>query len=125
MVKAEAKLVAEHGWSVGEAVQWITMEEVAGLKVGEVDKVVELLLQRKNAKEETKGVQKLREFRVVADKSCADCVEALIGSNLLHGDLRCALTFMSRVGLDLSSETSTKSLFDRNVNLSDVVPFTP
>ena len=49
LVKAEAKLVAEHGWSVGEAVQWITMEEVAGLKVGEVDKVVELLLQRKNA----------------------------------------------------------------------------
>ena len=48
-MKAEAKLVAEHGWSVGEAVQWITMEEVAGLKVGEVDKVVELLLQRKNA----------------------------------------------------------------------------
>ena len=125
LVKAEAKLVAEHGWSVGEAVQWITLEEVAGLKVGEVDKVVELLLQRKNAKEETKGVQKLREFRVVADKSCADCVEALIGSQLLHGGPRCALTFMSRVGLDLSGETSIKSLFDRNVNLIDVVPFTP
>ena len=78
LVKAEAKLVSEHGWSVGEAVQWITMEEVAGLKVGEVDKVVELLLQRKNAKEETKGVQKLREFRVMADKSFAGCVEALI-----------------------------------------------
>ena len=49
LVKAEAKLVAKHDWSVGEAVQCITMEEVDGLKVGEVDKVVELLLQRKNA----------------------------------------------------------------------------
>ena len=70
-------------------------------------------------------MQKLREFRVMADKSFAGCVEALIGSNLLHGGPRCALTFMSRVGLDLSSTASTKSLFDRNVNLSDVVPFTP
>ena len=32
---------------------------------------------------------------------------------------------MSRVGLDLSSDTSTKSLFSRKVNLGEVLPFSP
>ena len=36
-----------------------------------------------------------------------------------------ALRFMSRVGLDLSSKTSTKSLFNRKVNLGEVHPFSP
>ena len=85
LLRVEAKLVAEHGWSLGEAVTWITLEEVDKLEVGEEEKLMELLLGRKNAKEEVVGVRRLREYRLMSDKSCADCVEALIGSQLLHG----------------------------------------
>ena len=79
LLRTEAKLVAEHGWSVGEAVTWITLEEVDRLEVGEEEKLMELLLGRKNSKEEVVGVRRLREHRLMSDKSCADCVEALIG----------------------------------------------
>ena len=36
-----------------------------------------------------------------------------------------ALSFMSRIGLDLSSGTSVKSLFNREVNLGEVLSFSP
>ena len=85
LIRTESKLVSEHGWSVGDAVKWITSEEMDRLEVGDEEKLMELLLARKNSKTEVVGVRRLREYRLMSDKSCADCVEALIGSQLLHG----------------------------------------
>ena len=79
LLRAEAKLVAEHGWAPGDAVAWITLEEVDRLEVGGEEELVGLLLSRKNAKEEVVGIRRLRGYRLMSDKSCADCVEALIG----------------------------------------------
>ena len=46
LLRAEAKLVAEHGWAPGDAVAWITLEEVDRLEVGGEEELVGLLLSR-------------------------------------------------------------------------------
>ena len=124
----EARLVAEHGWVVGDCLARVTREEMVALETGgkeAQEELYEKLVARKEAKEPVVGVLRLREHRLVGDKSCADCVESAIGCHLLHGGQHSALHFMAGAGLDLGSTTSLASLFSREPSLGPVLPFSP
>ena len=115
----------EERWGVGETLERVTREEVDALVDGGEEELVQELVRRRREEEQVAGVHRLREHRLVSDKSSADCVEAAIGCHLLHGGPPAALAFMARAGLGLGSAASTADLFARRPSEEPVLPFTP
>ena len=70
--------------------------------------------ERKNSEEKGGGGGvKIRGYKVLSDKSQADCVEAMMGSYLYHCGPTACLQFMATIGINLSTSSEVKQALKR------------
>ena len=114
-----------HGWGVGDLRSWIIREDLEKLRDGLISSEELVLLARERRKEHKVGGIKLRDFRLVSDKSQADCIEAMIGCYLLRCGMEHSLNFMSRIGINLSSSSSLQEVMERQKSDQKVILHSP
>ena len=110
-----------HGWGVGDLRSWIVREDLEKLRDGLISGEELVLQARERRKEHKVGGIKLRDFRLVSDKSQADCIEAMIGCYLLKCGMEHSLNFMSRIGINLSSSSSLQEVMERQKSDQKVI----
>ena len=114
-----------HGWGVGDLRSWIVREDLEKLRDGLISGEELVLQARERRKEHKVGGIKLRDFRLVSDKSLADCIEAMIGCYLLKCGMEHSLNFMSRIGINLSSSSSLQEVMERQKSDQKVIMHSP
>lgn len=97
---------------VGSFLSYVAKEDFEKVMKGEEDEVLKLAAKRWNEDKNVQGM-KLREYRLVADKSCADCVESIIGCFLLKTGQSHTLKVMARMGIDLTPSSTLDDLLER------------
>ena len=110
-----------HGWGVGDLRSWIVREDLEKLRDGLISGEELVLQARERRKEHKVGGIKVRDFRLVSDKSQADCIEAMIGCYLLKCGMEHSLNFMSRIGINLSSSSSLQEVMERQKSDQKVI----
>jgi len=110
---------------VGSLLSYIAKEDLERVMNDEDEEVLKTAAKRHS---DMKNVQcvKFREHRLVGDKSCADCVESIIGCFLLKTGQTKTLQVMARMGIDLTPTNTLTELLERKKR-SDAVAaeFTP
>jgi len=113
------------GWAVGELRRWITREDLVKLKDGVMSDEGMKVIARQRKKEHELGGIKLRDFRLVSDKSQADCIEAMTGCYLLNCGMMNTLDFLARIGINLSKNSSVRGIEERKRSEEKVVMHEP
>jgi len=95
------------------------------LKNGEASNEELKVIAIQRRKNHELGGIKLRDFRLVSDKSQADCIEAMIGCYLLNCGIKNTLHFMARIGINLSRSNSVEEVLERRQSEVKVVMHDP
>lgn len=120
----EDKLVSldnEQTWEIGQLCKYLKAEDVAKLRTGELteEALVDLARTRRSNKEQVGGGVRLRSYRIMSDKSLADCVEALLGTFLYNCGMDNCLQFMARLGINFDTSMEVTDVYKRVRNLLD------
>jgi len=109
--------------SVGSLLSWITEEELDLMRCNKE----ELLNKGKERFQNNQDCAslKFKSHKLINDKSMADCIEALIGCFMLVSGQAGALKFMSKIGLNLSSDNTVDDLLNRVPSGGEVKLFSP
>jgi len=101
----------------GSLLHWLRQEDLELIQTSKEEdhtEVKEILLnravERLNQKEASE--LSLRSYKLVSDKSLADCMEALIGAFLVHSGQKMTFRAMAGLGINLSAETSLKDVLE-------------
>ena len=113
------------GWRVGDIRSWITRDDLMKLKMGEMAGENLTVLARERRKEGKVGGIKLRDFRLVSNKAQADCIEAMMGCYLLHCGMENCLSFMARIGINLSSSSEVEDVKARKQSKEKLILQSP
>ena len=117
LVSLDAKMTT---WQVGQLSKFLTPEDLVKLKLGELSEagILDVARRRKAGLEHARGVT-LRGYKIIPDKSLADCVEAMIGCYLYNCGMEHCLDFMARVGINLDSKADLSGLYKRDRELDN------
>ena len=114
---------------VGSLCKLLRVEEVHDFITGKINKedLVKIARARKNCEDKGGGGGgvKIRGYKVLSDKSQADCVEAMMGSYLYHCGPGACLQFMASIGINLSSSNDVKGVMKRSRSEEPFTHFTP
>ena len=101
---------------VGSLCKLLREEEVQDFITGKITEadLVKIARERKSSEEKVGGGGvRIRGYKVLSDKSQADCVEAMMGSYLFHCGPTACLQFMASIGINLSSSSEVKQVLKR------------
>ena len=101
-------------WQVGQLAKLLKKEDLENLRNGNVtdEELIALVKERKKKHEQTGGVP-LRSYRILSDKSQADCIEAMMGCYLYNCGMEMCLDFMASIGINLDSGADISDVFKR------------
>jgi hypothetical protein len=109
--------------AAGSLLHWLRHEDLAQLQEEDGETTLARAAARLQGGE-TGGLS-LRSYGIVSDKDVADCVEAVIGSVLLHSGQGGALAAMANLGINLSAGASLAALLRGDSSPGPVLPFPP
>jgi len=105
----------------GSLLNWLRTEDLPTILQRSEEEVLDLAMERMKA-EECGGVS-LRNYKLISDKSIADCMEAVIGAFLIHSGQRGALRAMAGMGINLAASATITQLLEGKPSFDHVTPF--
>ena len=101
-------------WQIGQVAKLLKKDDLEKLRCGNItdEELIDLVRDRKKKHEQTGGVH-LRSYRILSDKSQADCIEAMLGCYLYNCGMEMCLDFMASIGINLDSKSDISDVFKR------------